>query len=130
MTEEQEWVEVEDNFDDGAEFKKLEIGQTMQGILEEVKPSVKYPDKNVYRIKEKEEDLSTKIFGTSILDTKMAEAEVGDIVKIVREEDIPRDRGNDLQTYRVFLLKNKKKEQETEKADDKQPEKKSVFGAN
>jgi len=118
MTQEEEWNEVEDT-----EFKKLEIGESITGVLLRVEQSTKYESKSIYTIHEQGADESVKIFGTTILDRKMDRVPLGSLVKIVREDNEPSDKGNPLQMYKVFW-KQMKAETTTKSKE------KSVFGGN
>ena len=120
MTQEDEWKEVEDT-----EFKKLEIGESITGVLLKVEPSTKYEAKSIYTIHEQGAADSIKIFGTTILDRKMEKVPLGSLVKIVREDNEPSDKGNPLQMYKVFW-----KQMNAGATPAQENKEKSVFGGN
>lgn len=116
MSEQTEiWEQDEETYDEELEFIKLEVGDSMQGIIVEVIPSKRFVGRNTYKIQEKEKEKPTLLFGTSMLDRKLCGRESGDEVKIVREEDLPSDKGNPLQVYITYH--KKKVQQETKKAE-------------
>ena len=106
MSEQTEiWEEDADTYDEDLEFIQLNVGDTLQGIVIEIIPSKKYVGRNTYKIQTKESEQPTLLFGTSMLDRKLQEREAGDEIKIIREADIPTDKGNPLQVYKTFHRK-------------------------
>jgi hypothetical protein len=91
--------------DEKAEVIKLQVGESVSGVLTDVYDSVKWPGKKIYKIKAKNDDILKVLVGTTSLDRQMVGKEVGDLVKIVRLDDIPRKTGNPLQIYETFHAK-------------------------
>ena len=127
MTQEEEWIEDEDTYDEDAEFVDLNVGDTITGVILDIYPSKRFEGRKIYKIQEKDKDHPSLLFGTSMLDRKLAERKTGDVIKILREADQPSDKGNPLQVYRTFYKPGKQKQQQPAKQTDG---KKSVFGGN
>ena len=95
------WVKDEDVSDD-AEVVKLEIGESIEGILLEKKPSEVFGF--VYKIKTKDRELPQIVCGTVILNKKMAGKDVGSEVLIERIKDVKTSKGrfaHDFVTYHM-----------------------------
>ena len=103
-----EWEQ--DEYMDDAEVIKLQVGESIEGLLVDKYPSKKY-DVQIYKIKVKDDDLSKIVLGTTILDKMMKNKEVGEPVKIERLEDKPSDKGNPIQNWKTYH----KKENQTKK---------------
>ena len=99
----EEWEEITP-FDDEGEILKLQEGQAIEGILQDVFESKKYSGHNIIKIKPKDDTLKV-ILGTTVLDTKIKQASIGDIVKIHRVKDQKNDKGQTYQDYRVYKKK-------------------------
>jgi len=115
IEQEEKWEEDEDTYDEDLEFVQLDVGDTIQGVIMEVIPSKKFVGRNTYKIQTKESKQPILLFGTSMLDRKLQERVPGDEVKIIRESDIPTDKGNPLQVYKTFH--RKAVQEQTKKAD-------------
>ena len=88
--------------DEAAEVVKLQVGESVEGVLTDVLESVKWPGKKIYKIKVKDDDVLKVLVGTTNLDRLMSTKKVGDLVKIERKEDVPRKTGNPLQIYKTY----------------------------
>jgi len=88
--------------DEAAEVIKLQIGESVEGVLIDVYDSVKWPERRIYKIKVKNDDVLKVLVGTAILDRQMSVKKVGDQIRIERMEDVPRKTGKPMQTYRTF----------------------------
>ncbi len=99
---ENEWEE--DEFDDEAEVIKLQVGDSIEGLLVDKYPSTKY-DVHIYKIKVKDDDLPKIVLGTTIIDKMMKNKEVGEPVKIERLEDKPSEKGKPIQQWKTYHKK-------------------------
>ena len=99
----QKWVEDEMVFDDDGEVVKLQVGESIEGLLVDKKPSVKYSTQ-IYKIKVKDDDIPKVILGTTILDRLMAGKEVGKPVRIERLADGSTTKGKPLQNWKTYHL--------------------------
>lgn len=88
--------------DEAAEVIKLQVGESVEGVLMDVFDSVKWPGKKIYKIKAKNDDVVKVIVGTTNLDRLMSVKKVGELVKIERHDDVPRKSGNPLQIYKTY----------------------------
>jgi len=88
--------------DEEAIVIKLKPNESIEGILTDVYDSKKWVGKKIYKIKVKNDDITKVLVGTTMLDRLMSTKKVGDQVKILRKEDIPRLTGNPLQCYKTF----------------------------
>lgn len=88
--------------DEAAEVIKLQVGESVEGVLTDVLESVKWPGKKIYKIKAKNDDVLKVLVGTTNLDRVLSMKKVGDLVKIERKEDVPRKTGNPLQIYKTY----------------------------
>jgi len=87
-----------------AEVVKLQVGESIEGLLTDKYPSTKY-EVQIYKIKVKDDDLSKIVMGTTILDKMMKNKEVGEPVKIERLEDKPSEKGNPIQNWKTYHKK-------------------------
>jgi len=127
MTQEEEWIEDEDTYDEDAEFINLEVGDSIEGIIVDIYPSKKFEGRKIYKIQEQGKDHPSLIFGTSMLDRKLSARAAGDEIRIIRENDQPSDKGNPLQVYQTY---HKKAAAQTKQQTTGKTGKKSVFGGN
>lgn len=97
-----DWERDEDVSDD-AEVIKLEIGDSIEGILLEKKPSDIFG--MVYKIKTKESELPKIICGTTILNKRMGPREVGEEIRILRIADVKTSKGRFAHQYDTFHKK-------------------------
>ena len=97
------WVEDEDTSDD-AEVVKLEVGQSIEGLLMEKKPSDIFGF--VYKLQVVGQELPKIICGTIILNKRMANKEVGSEVRIERLKDVKTSKGRFAHDYRTFHLEH------------------------
>ena len=95
------WIEDEDTSDD-AEVLKLEIGESIEGVLLEKKPSDTFGF--VYKIKTKERELPQIVCGTTILNRKMEGKEAGVEVLIERVKDVKTSKGRWLHDFKVYHM--------------------------
>ena len=99
--EETKW-EKDETYDD-AEVVKLKVGESIEGLLVDKFQSVKY-DAGIYKIKDKDDEKTKVIVGTTILDKLMKPKEVGEVVKIKRLEDSVNQRGQQVQHWETYHL--------------------------
>jgi len=102
------WEEDEEpkpDYDDDADVIKLEIGETIEGIVTDIWESKKFVGRNCYKIKPLDDDREKILLGTTVLDSAMKSKVVGDEVKIIRKDDVPSDKFNPTQIYRTFHKK-------------------------
>jgi len=99
--EETEWVK--DQPEEDAEVVKLDIGESIQGLLVDKFHSGKY-DAGIYKIKSKDCDKIQIVLGTTILDKLMIPKIVGDEVKIKRLEDSVNPKGQSYQNWETYHL--------------------------
>lgn len=97
-----DWEKDEDVSDD-AEVIKLEIGDSIEGILLEKKPSDIFG--MVYKIKTRDSELPKIICGTTILNKRMGPREVGEEVRILRIADVKTSKGRFAHQYDTFHKK-------------------------
>ena len=93
------WVEDEDVSDD-AEVVKLEVGESIAGLLLEKKPSDIFGF--VYKIKVADQELPKIVCGTTILNKKMAKKEIGAEVLIERLADQKTKKGRFVHDYKTY----------------------------
>jgi len=110
---EKNWIEDEEVPD--AEVIKLEIGDSIEGILIDKFHSTKY-DVECYKIKVKDDDLPKILVGTTILERKMKNKQISEEVKIERVDDLPSDKGKPLQNYLTFHKDQPEEKTESEPA--------------
>ena len=89
-----------------AEVVKLKVGDTIEGMLTDKLQSTKY-DTQIYKIKEKDDEITKVILGTTLLDPMMKDKQVGDLVKIERLADSPSTKGKPLQNWKVYHAKKR-----------------------
>ena len=99
----QKWVEDEMVFDDDGEVVKLQVGESIEGLLIDVKDSTKYNTK-IYKVKVKDDDVPKVILGTTILDKLMNGKEIGKPIRIERLGDGPVTKGKPLQNWKTYHL--------------------------
>jgi len=97
------WVRDEPPEEDG-EIIKLEIGETIAGVLVNKKPSKKYQGHFIYTLQVKDDPVPKVIVGTTILDRWMKNKEVGQELLIKRLPDIPTDKAQDMQNYETYSI--------------------------
>jgi len=105
---EDEWVEdPPEPFenDENAEVRKLQVGENVEGELIDIRPSKKWPSRNIYKFRELRGEHVDVIVGTTMLDRLLKKKAVGDKIRIQRLADQPSDKGNPLQVYKTFTLK-------------------------
>jgi len=91
--------------DENSEVIKLQPGESVEGFLNEIVPSVKWKGRNIYKIQEKNNDIIKVVLGTTQLDRQMSTKSIGDLVRIKRMADKPTDKGNPLQMYKTYSQK-------------------------
>jgi hypothetical protein len=91
--------------EDDGEVIKMEVGQSIEGLLVDKFASIKY-NTFVYKIKTKEGKLLI-ILGSTLLDKMMQTREIGEEIKITKLEDQTSQKGRTYQMYETF---HKKKE--------------------
>jgi len=102
------WVEDEPvpfAGDENAEVIKLKVGESVQGEIIDIIDSKKWPGRRIYKIQDDDGEKVKVILGTVMLDRLMAPKATGDLVKILRTQDQPSEKGNPLQTYKTFKIK-------------------------
>lgn len=99
---EKRWVE--DEHDSDAEVIKLQVGESIEGLLLDKYPSRKF-NSQIYKIQVKGDDLPKIIVGTTILDKMMKNKEITTLVKIERLADgEDTSKGNPLQNWKTYHL--------------------------
>lgn len=99
--DEKKWIkDSDDQYEDDADVVKLEVGESIEGILVEKKPSGLFG--HVYKIKVKNDDRYKIICGTTVLNTKMANKEEGDEILIERVKDAKNQAGRSYQVYETY----------------------------
>jgi len=91
----------EDEYENDAEVIKLQVGESIEGLLIDKYPSAKY-NTYVYKIKTLDDEIPKILLGTTILDKKMANKEIGDQVKIERLPDVPSSKGKPVQQWKTY----------------------------
>jgi hypothetical protein len=86
---------------DDAEVVKLNVGESIAGILVDKLQSRKY-DTQIYKIQVKDDPVTKVLLGTTILDKLMKDKVVGDLVKIERKQDSPTAQGKPLQNWVTY----------------------------
>jgi len=94
----------EDEYVDDAEVIKLQVGESIEGLLVDKYPSSKY-EVQIYKIKVKGDELPKIVMGTTILDKMMKNKAIGEPVKIERLDDKPSEKGNPIQNWKTFHKK-------------------------
>ena len=94
--------EKDDSYEEG-EVVKLEVGESVEGLLVDKFQSVKYSTK-IYKIKDKDDEKIKVIVGTTILDKLMEPKDIGELVKIKRLEDSVSQGGRSYQNWETFHL--------------------------
>ena len=101
--EEEKFIKDTPPEDDGVVIK-LEIGETIAGLLLDKYPSTKYTGKQIYKIKVKDDDTPKVILGTTILDKWMKNKNVNEEIMIKRLPDIPTDKAQPMQDYETYHI--------------------------
>ena len=99
--EQKKWVEDEEQSDD-AEVIKLDVGESITGILLEKKPSDTFGF--VYKIQKKDDPVPKIICGTTILVKKMMNKEIGSEILIERIDDFKTKKGRFAHDYKTYHL--------------------------
>jgi len=86
----------------GGEFVKLEIGESIEGVLIAKYPAKKWENRNVYRIKEFKTNKIKVLIGTTLLDMAMSDKKKGDVIKIERIEDIASGKEKPCHNFKIF----------------------------
>jgi len=94
-----QWIEVQDG-----KVVKLKPGESIQGLLVAKDHSAKY-NVDIHKIQKKGENGPAVILGTTVLDRKMQQVEVGTLIKIERLEDTMNSRGQRMQDWKVYQFK-------------------------
>lgn len=100
---EKRWVA--DDYDDSAEVIKLQVGESIEGLLLDKYPSVKWKPHMIFKIQVKDDEIPKIIVGTTILDKMMKNKEISEVVKIERLADgVDSSKGNPLQNWKTYHL--------------------------
>jgi len=91
------WIKDEEN----AEVIKLEVGETVEGLITDKTHSTKY-DATILKLKVKDDDTEKVILCPKILEKKIATKEVGQKIKIERLKDTTTGKGQTLQVYETY----------------------------
>ena len=97
------WVKDEREQEDEAEVVKLDVGESIAGLLVDKYRSTKY-NAGIYKIKVKGDGRMKIIIGTTILDKLMEPKEINEEVKITRLEDGKSQKGRSYQNWETFHL--------------------------
>jgi len=96
------YVKIEEKLADDADVIKLDVGESLEGLLLEKKPSDLFG--YVYKIK-KEEDPRIKILcGTTVLNSKFANIDTDTEVLVERLKGKKNKSGRDYQDYDVWFI--------------------------
>ena len=98
----EKWVKDEEGYEDDADVVKLEIGESIKGILMEKRESNLFGF--IYKIKTKDDERIKILCGTTVLNKKMLTKEVGEPVMIEREKDGKNKNGIKYQVYETYHL--------------------------
>jgi len=98
----EEWVKDE-TYEEEGEVIKLNVGESIEGLLVDKFPSTKY-NTSIYKIKDKDDEKIKIIIGTTILDKLMQPKEIGELVKIKRLEDGKSQRGVEFQNWETYHM--------------------------
>ena len=101
------WEKDEEGLD--AEVVKLGVGESIEGIFIEQFHSGKH-NAECYKIKPIDSDKAKIILATTILEKRMSNKTIGDLVKIERVEDGKNQAGVTYQNYETYHDKDGKKE--------------------
>jgi len=92
-----------DKPEEDAEVIKLEIDESIEGLLSDMFKSTKY-NAMIYKINVKDEKLVKVLVGTTILDKLMLSKAIGDEVKIKRLEDTTNQKGQVVHNWETYHL--------------------------
>jgi hypothetical protein len=90
--------------DEDAEVVKLQIGESISGVLMDKFDSVRYGC-GIFKIKVKDDDKLKVLLGTTILDKLMKKREIGELIKIERLPDQTSGAGRLYQNFEVYHKK-------------------------
>jgi len=99
---EKKYVKVEDGFKDDADVVKLNIDESISGLLVEKKHSTLFG--YVYKLKQEGDDRYKIICGTSVMNTKFANIDEGVEVMVERLKDKKNREGRSYQDYDVWYI--------------------------
>ncbi len=99
IDEEKNWVK--DQTEAEGEVLKLQVGESVEGMLIDKFESKKY-NAGVYKIKVKDDDIPKVLLGTTILDKVMKTKEIGVEIKIVRLDDSVNQAGQNVQHWETY----------------------------
>lgn len=92
-----------DKPEEDAEVVKLQVDESIEGLLTDMFKSTKY-NAMIYKIKVKDEKLVKVIVGTTILDKLMVPKAIGDEVKIKRLDDTTNQKGQSVHNWETYHL--------------------------
>ena len=106
-----EWIEdtePDNNEDEEVKFIKLEIGDSIEGLLlDKITSNKRYKkDTHYYKIKIPDDPIHKMLRGTTVLDRKMATREIGEPIRIERLPDQQTDDGVTYQVYKTYHRNN------------------------
>ena len=106
-----EWIEdtePDTNEDEEVEFIKLEVGDSIEGLLlDKISSSKRYNKETIYyKIQVKDDPIIKMLRGTTVLDRKMKNKSIGEPIKIQRQPDQKTDNGVTYQVYKTFHKNN------------------------
>jgi len=104
IDEDFEW-ERDQAGDEDSEVIKLQIGESIAGVLMDKFDSVRYGC-GIFKIKKKDDDKIKIVLGTTILDKLMKKREIGELIKIERLPDQKSGTGRTYQNYEIFHRKS------------------------
>jgi len=100
---EKKWVkDSDDQYDDDADVVKLDVGESIEGLLEAKKHSNLFG--YVYKFKVKGDSRFKILCGTTVLNTKMANKQVGDEIMVERLKDAKNQAGRSYQVYETYHM--------------------------
>ena len=88
-------------------WKPEEVGDSVEGVLVNKEPSPKY-DNQIYHLETKDKG-QLVVFGTTVLDNRMAYVEVGEVVRITYKGTEKNKKDQDTKIFKVEKAKNQQK---------------------
>ena len=99
--EDKKWVKDSDEqYEDDADLIKLDVGETLEGLLVTKKHSNLFG--YVYKFQVKGDSRFKILCGTTVLNTKMANKQEGDEIMVERLKDAKNQAGRSYQVYETY----------------------------
>jgi len=87
----------------GGDYIKLNVGESIEGILLEKYPAKKWENRMIYRIKDLTTNKIKVLVGTTLLDMAMADKKKGDVIKIERTEDTASGKEKPCHNFKIYV---------------------------